>query len=73
MGTKTELDRRRLRRRRVEAGLNMTQLAERAGVTKQHVSMAEKGTANFSPANLSKIAEVLGCTVADLLPDEVVA
>lgn len=51
----------------------MTQLAERAGVTKQHVSMAEKGTANFGPANLSRIAEALGCTVADLLPDEVAA
>jgi transcriptional regulator with XRE-family HTH domain len=60
----------RLRRKRIEAGMNQTQLAERAGVSKQLVSMVEKGKANFSPANLGKIATALGCTIADLLPDE---
>ncbi|MGW6911503.1 helix-turn-helix domain-containing protein [Streptomyces sp. NPDC054940] len=68
MRTRTELDRGRLKRRRIEAGLNLTQLAQRAGISKQLVSMVEKGNANFSPDNLRKVAEVLGCEVADLLP-----
>lgn len=70
MRTRTELDRGALRRRRIEAGLNQTQLAERAGISKQLVSMVEKGNANFSPGNLGKIATALGCKIADLLPDE---
>ncbi|MET7477943.1 helix-turn-helix transcriptional regulator [Streptomyces sp. NPDC005648] len=70
MRSRTELDRGRLRRRRIEAGLNQTQLARRAGISKQLVSMVEKGNANFSPNNLGKIAQALGCKIADLLPDE---
>ena len=70
MATRTEPDRESLRRRRIEAGLNQTQLARRTGISKQLVSMVERGTANFSPANLSKVAEALGCEIADLLPDE---
>lgn len=70
MRTRTELDRQRLRRRRIEAGLNQTQLAQRAGISKQLVSMVEKGTANFSPENLGKVARALGCEIADLLPSE---
>ncbi|MFJ4365134.1 helix-turn-helix domain-containing protein [Streptomyces chartreusis] len=70
MRTRTELDRVRLKRRRIEAGLNQTELARRSGISKQLVSMVEKGNARFSPANLGKVAEVLGCEIADLLPDE---
>lgn len=60
----------RLARRRVEAGLTQTELAERAGCSKQLVSMVEAGRANFSVTNLGKISQVLGCEIADLLPDE---
>ncbi|MCQ9178730.1 helix-turn-helix transcriptional regulator [Streptomyces sp. IBSBF 2953] len=70
MSTRTELDRGRLKRRRIEAGLNQTQLARRAGVSKQLLSMVENGNANFSPAYLGKVAEALQCTIADLLVDE---
>lgn len=59
-----------MKRKRIEAGLNQTQLAQRAGVSKQLVSMVERGTANFSPRNLGKVAQVLQCKIADLLPDE---
>lgn len=67
---RTRIDPRRLERRRVEAGLNQTDLAQKAGVSKAHVSMVERGMANFSPRYLHKIAEALGCTIADLLSDE---
>ncbi|MFD7793554.1 helix-turn-helix transcriptional regulator [Streptomyces sp. NPDC059759] len=65
---RTPLDPTRLKRRRIEQGLSQTALADQAGISKQLVSMVEKGTANFSPANLAKITEVLGCEVDDLLP-----
>ncbi|MEO3978840.1 helix-turn-helix transcriptional regulator [Streptomyces sp. CAU 1734] len=71
MREQTRLDRKRLMRRRVEAGLSQTELASRAGCSKQLVSMVELGKANFSPSNLAKIAAVLECTIRDLLlPDE---
>ena len=60
----------RLRRKRIEAGLSQTALAKRAGVTKSHVSQVERGVAGFSPENIALIAEALGCTIADLLPDD---
>jgi transcriptional regulator with XRE-family HTH domain len=63
-------DPREFRRRRIEAGLSITDLARQAGVTKSHLSSVEKGTAGFSPRNLKAIAEILGCEVHDLLlPD----
>ncbi|MFF3884120.1 helix-turn-helix transcriptional regulator [Streptomyces sp. NPDC001914] len=65
---RTPLDPTRLKRRRIERGLSQTALAHQAGVSKQLVCMVEKGTANFSPANLSKITDVLGCDVDDLVP-----
>lgn len=58
------------RRRRIEAGLTVTQLADRAGVTKSHLSSVELGKAGFSPPNLLAIANVLGCKVHDLLLPE---
>lgn len=74
MATRTEPDRERLKRRRIEAGLSMTQLGKRTGISKQLISMVEGGRANFSPENLGKVAEALKCEIADLLPvDEALA
>ncbi|WP_137991206.1 helix-turn-helix transcriptional regulator [Streptomyces vilmorinianum] len=67
---RTRIDPKRLTRRRIEAGLNQTELADKAGVSKQHVSMVESGSANFSPRNLAKIAGALDCTISDLLFDD---
>ena len=64
---KAQMDPKRLTRRRVEAGLSMTDLGLKAGVSKGHVSMVERGVANFSPRNLVKIANVLQCTIDDLI------
>lgn len=63
-------DPRQFRRRRIEAGLSQTDLAEKAGVSKSHLSDVENGRAGFSPKNLKKIAEVLDCTIPDLLLPE---
>lgn len=62
-----------IRRRRIELGLNQTELAARAGVSKSHLSDVERGVPGkgFSPKNLKALAEALGCeSVYDiLLPD----
>jgi transcriptional regulator with XRE-family HTH domain len=63
-------DPREFRRRRVAAGLSVTELADRAGVSKSHLSDVENSRAGFSPKNLKAIADILGCEVHDLLfPD----
>jgi transcriptional regulator with XRE-family HTH domain len=63
-------DPKRLRRKRIEAGLTQTALAQMAGVTKSHVSAVEKGNAGFSPQNIAAIATALGCEISELLPDD---
>lgn len=66
-------DPRKFRRLRIEAGLSQTDLALRAGVKPSHISDVENGRAGFSPKNLKAIADVLDCTIGDLLlpePDE---
>lgn len=65
---KTPIDPQRFARRRVEAGLTQNAVARKVGVSKQLVSAVATGRATFSPETLQKVAEVLGCEVADLLP-----
>ncbi|MFJ8153873.1 helix-turn-helix domain-containing protein [Streptomyces sp. NPDC094468] len=67
---RTPVDPQRLTRRRVEAGLSQTALAQATGISKQLVSMVERGRANFSPENLSLVADALECEIADLLPED---
>ncbi|WP_327377945.1 helix-turn-helix domain-containing protein [Streptomyces sp. NBC_01216] len=67
---KARIDPKRMARRRIEAGLSQTDLAEKADVSKQLVCTVEGGKANFSPGNLAKIANALDCTIADLLLDD---
>lgn len=56
-----------LRRRRVAAGLRLTDLAEIAGISFGHLGELERGTRNLSPPTLLKLAEALGCTTEDLM------
>ncbi|MGW6292424.1 helix-turn-helix domain-containing protein [Streptomyces sp. NPDC055058] len=63
-------DPRAFRRRRIRAGLSVTDLARKAGVSKSHLSSVELGKAGFSPKNLKAVADVLHCTVDDLLLPE---
>lgn len=67
---RTPIDPRRLTRRRVEAGLSQNALAQRIGASKQLVSAVSLGKASFSPEALAKVAEVLDCQIADLLPED---
>lgn len=63
-------DPKRLRRRRVAAGLSQTALAKKANITKSHISSVENGRAGFSPEFLARVAMALDCTIEDLMPDE---
>ena len=60
----------RLRRKRLESGLDQAQLAERLSITRQHINRMENSHAAASPALLVQLAGALGCKVADLLPAE---
>ncbi|MFD4258167.1 helix-turn-helix domain-containing protein [Streptomyces sp. NPDC058534] len=63
-------DPKEFRRRRIEAGLSITDLARQAGVSLSQLSDVENRRAGFSPKNLKAIADVLDCKVTDLLLPE---
>jgi transcriptional regulator with XRE-family HTH domain len=63
----------KLRRKRVEAGLNQTDLALETGIQQSHISKLERGASSTTPKSLARLARALGCTIADLLPDKVAA
>jgi transcriptional regulator with XRE-family HTH domain len=57
------------RRRRL--GLTQEELAERSGLSQAQVSRLESGKSkNITIESLRSIARVLGCSAADLLPEE---
>ncbi|MCC9712039.1 helix-turn-helix domain-containing protein [Streptomyces sp. MNU76] len=60
----------RVRRKRIQAGLNQTTLALKAGISKNHMSQVERGVTGASPRVLKQLADVLGCEIADLMPPE---
>lgn len=58
----------RIRTLRSEKGLSLTELAERAGVSKSYLSTVEHGTGSRpGVAILHKLATALGVTLADVL------
>ena len=61
-----------LRTARVALGLSVTEVAERAGVTKGFLSLAERGKTRVSVPVLLRICDVLGVTIGSLFtyPDE---
>ncbi|SDM47717.1 DNA-binding transcriptional regulator, XRE-family HTH domain [Streptomyces sp. cf386] len=60
----------RLRRRRIEAGLNKRELAAGAGIHPSYVTWLERGERNASPRVLMRIARTLRCQIADLMPPQ---
>lgn len=56
----------RLRAARLDAGLSVTDLAERARVSRRHVTEAEAGRANLSVLKLAGLAHALGTRLAVL-------
>ncbi|WP_437013229.1 helix-turn-helix domain-containing protein [Streptomyces sp. enrichment culture] len=63
-------DPQRLRRRRINAGLNQAELAKRAGISPSHMSVLERGVRGASPRVLKKFAEIMKCDVDDLRPPD---
>lgn len=60
----------RIRRKRIEAGLSQPALAERAGVSRSTVYRVENGLCPASAETLRRLAVVLWCEIADLMPAE---
>ena len=60
----------RLRRRRLEKGWSLEDLARATGLTRQTLGLLERGRREPHPANIAKIAEALGCLPADLMEPE---
>lgn len=57
----------RLREARVQAGLSLTELAERASVSRRYATDAEAGRANLSVIKLHDLARAAGISLGELL------
>jgi transcriptional regulator with XRE-family HTH domain len=68
--SQTLLDKDKLRGKRIRAGYTRTQLAGKVGVHVSHIGLLERGERGTTPKTLGVLAEVLGCDIADLMPDE---
>lgn len=58
----------RVRERRIAAGLTQRQLAERARMKNHTVSLVERGETAANLITMVLIAEALGCGIIDLMP-----
>ena len=65
--TNSPIDVRKFRELRKRAGLTQDDLSQRLGVTRQAVANYEKGKRTPDLWNARDIAEILGCTIDDLL------
>ena len=61
---------RAIRERRKAAGLTLTQVAQRAGISVSHLSNIENGLSIASLPLLAKVASAVGISMADLTRDE---
>ncbi len=59
-----------MRMARADAGLTISELAERAGVSRDTISNAEKGRHGLQATTLHKLAAALGRTPSELLAEE---
>jgi transcriptional regulator with XRE-family HTH domain len=59
-----------LKMARTDAGLTISELAERAGVSRDTISNAEKGRHGLQATTLHKLARALGRTPSELLAEE---
>jgi len=64
------IDKHKLRLKRIRAGLSQPALAGLAQLHPSHISLIERGERGASPKTLNILAEVLGCDITDLMPDE---
>jgi transcriptional regulator with XRE-family HTH domain len=61
-----EVDGMKLRELRLDAGYSQAELAERAGLTREAISLLETGKRNPYPRTVRKLAGVLGVTPREL-------
>jgi transcriptional regulator with XRE-family HTH domain len=55
-----------LRRRRLEKYMSQEELASRAGLSSQAVSMLERGADGVRPSTVRALAKALGCSREDI-------
>lgn len=55
---------------RIKAGLQQVELAEKLGVSQSMICQIERGTKSCTMQLGAEIAEVLGCTIGDLMTDD---
>lgn len=60
----------KIKKTRKAAGLTQKDLAVRLGSTQSNIAQYENGTRNAKPATLRRIAEAIGCTLFDLIGDD---
>jgi transcriptional regulator with XRE-family HTH domain len=61
-----EVDGMKLRELRLDAGLSQQELADRASLTREAISMMETGKRKPYPRTMRKLAGALGVSVADI-------
>jgi transcriptional regulator with XRE-family HTH domain len=66
---KRNLDGEKLRRARVAAGLEQKPLAQLVGTDPAEISRYETGKADPNPKRLKQLADAVGKTPEDLMPD----
>lgn len=66
-------DRQKLLMKRLRAGWSQAALARRAAVDPSFIRLLEIGERGPSPQTLNVLAEVFGCDITDLMPDEAAA
>ncbi len=59
----------KLRAAREKAGVSQEKLAELSGLHRTYVSSVERGRCNISLQNIERLAQALGVTMAELMPD----
>jgi transcriptional regulator with XRE-family HTH domain len=60
----------RLRQVRQDRGISQEKLAELAGLHRTYVSSIERGERNVSLVNIERLAQALGVSMGELMPDE---
>ncbi len=60
----------RLKNRRLRAGLTQAELAAKAGTTQTTVARIERDAVEPEVTTIRKLAKALGTTPADLIPEE---
>ena len=64
------IDKRKLRMKRIRAGLTQSGLARRVQLHPSYIRLLERGDRGGSPETLNALAGALSCDITELMPDE---